>query len=156
MSLTVTQPWPAASGRTRAHGGGTPPRTATFQDYDSGLAVRTLESAGRTRAAVSGEIDLATAPLAGDILTSCLALSPAGLDLDLGGVGFFDCAGLNMLLRLRARAIDLGVEVTVSAMAPCVLRILRLSGTGELFAGPAETAGHDPRVVRPARPAHPA
>jgi anti-anti-sigma factor len=113
--------------------------------------VRTVESAGRTRAVITGELDLATAPTAGAILTDCLVLSPAGLDVDLGDVAFFDCAGLNMLLRLRARALDLGVELTVSALAPSVARVLDLSGTRALFASPVRTC--EARVVRPARPA---
>ncbi|WP_435126968.1 STAS domain-containing protein [Actinacidiphila sp. bgisy144] len=149
--MTVIEPTPTLGGSARAHRGGTSPRTSSYQDFDSGLAVRTVESAGHTRAAVAGELDLATAPTAGDILTDCLVLSPAGLDVDLGDVAFFDCAGLNMLLRLRARALDLGVELAISALSPSVARVLDLSGTRELFASPTRTC--EARVVRPARPA---
>ncbi|WP_328460275.1 STAS domain-containing protein [Streptomyces sp. NBC_00448] len=149
--MSVTEPVSAAGNHLLAHGDDpAQSRTATFRDIGSGLTIRTVERNGRCRAAVCGEIDLATAAGVGSVLAHCLERSPGGLDLDLGDVLFFDCVGLNMLLRLRSRAIDRNVTLTVSALAPTVARILELSGTRGLFGSPEE-AGPTPRIVRPAR-----
>ncbi|SEG95768.1 anti-anti-sigma factor [Actinacidiphila yanglinensis] len=129
---------------------GEPTTTSAFTSFDSDIAVRLVERAELTRAAVAGEIDLSTAPLMNEILTGCLARSPGTLDLDLGDVAFFDCSGLNALLHVRQRAADQGVALTVSQMSPPVIRILQLTGAHSLF---SHEPGAEPRqrLVRPAR-----
>lgn len=128
-----------------------PTTTTAFTGFDSDIAVRLVERADLTRAAIAGEIDLGTAPLVGEILTGCLARSPGAMDIDLGDVTFFDCSGLNSLLRVRQRAAEQGIALTVSQMSPPVSRILELTGTRDLF-GRRPAAGPRPRIVRPARP----
>lgn len=87
----------------------------------------------RTRATVIGEVDLDCAPMLQDVLADNLRLSPGGLDIDLRGIAFFDCSGLNVLLRLRGLAEQFGTELTVTGMTPAVTRVLDLTGTRGLF-----------------------
>lgn len=107
------------------------------------LAVRLTESDGRTRAAVSGEIDLDCAPTLRHVLEESLRLAPGGLDVDLRDVEFFDCSGLNVLLRLRALADRLGTRAVVSGMSPAVALVLDVTGTSGLF--PAPGRADEPR-----------
>jgi anti-anti-sigma factor len=100
------------------------------------LTIRLAETTDRTRATVTGEVDLDSAAMLQHVLTDSLRLPPGGLDLDLRGIEFFDCSGLSVLLRLRALAEQSGTEFTVPAMAPVVTRVLELTGTHGLFALP--------------------
>jgi anti-anti-sigma factor len=103
------------------------------RDLHSGLDVRLVEAAGHARVAVSGEIDLGCAHLLEEILRNGLRTAPGGLDVDLSGVGFFDCSGLNVLLRVRARALDTGTRLVVTRMSPPVARLLELARCEGLF-----------------------
>jgi anti-anti-sigma factor len=88
-----------------------------------------------------GELDLGSRRLLPE-LYDVLALSGTGIDLRLDAVGFCDCAGLDMLLNLRARALDQGRTVTVRSGGVAVGRLLGLTGTRELFTG-SDPAGRD-------------
>ncbi|MBY8883153.1 STAS domain-containing protein, partial [Streptomyces sp. PLK6-54] len=95
-----------------------------IRDPHSTLEVRLTETAGRARAAVHGEIDLGTAPLLQRVLGETLRGAHGGLDVDLDGVDFLDCSGLNVLLRLREEAEETGVPLHVTRMSRAVLRVL--------------------------------
>ncbi|MER7405041.1 ANTAR domain-containing protein [Streptomyces sp. NPDC000070] len=97
----------------------------------------------RMTVTVWGELDLGSRRLLPD-LHDILTLSGSGIDLRLDAVGFCDCAGLNMLLDLRLRALDQSKTVAVRSSGVAVERLLDLTGTRELFAGPRQEA------VRPA------
>jgi anti-anti-sigma factor len=103
----------------------------------SGLTVRIVERHGRTELAVRGEIDLDCAGLLQQAVVDCLADTPQGVDVDLAGVGFFDCAGLNALLRARARARATGAELCLTALSPAVARVLDLTHCRAAFTLPA-------------------
>ena len=79
-----------------------------------------------------GELDIGARWLQPE-LYAALNRSATGVDLDLEGVGFCDCAGLNVLLDLRREALDQGKTVTVRSCGPAVGRLLDLTGAGELF-----------------------
>jgi anti-anti-sigma factor len=115
----------------------------------SGLTLRMTEAFGRTRIAVHGEVDLDTADTLQRVLAGCLASTPGGVVVDLTGTSFFDCAGLNVLLRARAQARTSGTELTVIAVSPAVSRLLALTHCDEVFpeaAVPAHLAtGKAPR-----------
>ncbi|MBY8882140.1 STAS domain-containing protein [Actinacidiphila acidipaludis] len=96
--------------------------------------MRLTEAAGRARAAVAGEIDLDCAPLLERVLRESLRGAPGGLDVDLLGVDFLDCSGLNVLLRVRADAVEAGLSMKVTGMSPVVRRVLELTGSAALFA----------------------
>lgn len=52
---------------------------------------------------------------------------------DLAGVSFVDSAGLGLLLALRERAQDRGIEMTVVSVSAPVRRILAVSGIGPVL-----------------------
>ncbi|MEU0206923.1 ANTAR domain-containing protein [Streptomyces canus] len=79
-----------------------------------------------------GEFDVGAQALQSE-LYAALDRSATGVDLDLDGVGFCDCGGLNLLLDLRREALAQGKTVTVQAYSPAVGRLLDLTGAMELF-----------------------
>ncbi|MDX8034197.1 STAS domain-containing protein [Lentzea sp. BCCO 10_0856] len=79
--------------------------------------------------AVTGEVDIGTAPLLRAELTSQLAQSPVVLVVDLREVTFFDSSGIGALLAAHRRTADLRV---VADRAP-VLRTLHYAGMDTVF-----------------------
>ncbi|MET8770836.1 STAS domain-containing protein [Streptomyces sp. NPDC004658] len=98
---------------------------------------------------VLGELDLDSARRLRPGLHEALAASKRGLDLDLGGLGFCDCAGLGVLMELRQLACAQGKTVVIRVGSPMVDRLLGLLGARELFA-PPDTPGIEPRHPGPA------
>lgn len=82
---------------------------------------------------VRGELDLVSGDQIRARLLDALAASSNRLELDLSGLSFCDCAGLNVLLELRHRALRQGKAVTIQAASPAVARLLDLTGAQELF-----------------------
>ncbi|PKW00261.1 anti-anti-sigma factor [Streptomyces sp. 1222.5] len=106
------------------------------------LAMAAYERRGsRIRVTVRGELDLDSAHALRPDLFQALADSTTGLDLDLGGVDFCDCAGLGVLLELRPRALSQGKTLALHAASPAVDRLLFLLGVQDLFTRP------NPRLV---------
>jgi anti-sigma B factor antagonist len=91
---------------------------------------------------VSGEIDIATGPKLREELLGVMRRSGARLALDLGGVTFMDCAGINALLAARRHARLEGGWVRVLRASRRARKVLMLTGLHQEFAlaGP-ETAG---------------
>jgi anti-sigma B factor antagonist len=93
---------------------------------------------------VSGEIDIASAPKLRDELLGALRRHGTRLALDLGGVTFMDCAGVNALLAaLRHARLEMGWVRVTRASRPAD-NILTLTGLHREFAlagsGTAATA----------------
>lgn len=118
----------------------------------------------RTLVSVSGDLDLAADQELQHALRSALTDSGEGIDLDLGGVDFCDCSGLNALLGIRQQALEESKTVTIRRVSPAAERVLALTGTLPLFVPQGEadreatapTPGAAPSTaVRPApdRPA---
>ncbi|MFJ5775449.1 ANTAR domain-containing protein [Streptomyces sp. NPDC093094] len=105
------------------------------------LTVRTRTEGDRLTVMVRGELCLDAGGALQDGLFRALDDSVSGLDLDLSGVGFCDCSGLNALLRVRRQALADGKSVTVRATGPVVERLLELTGTGPLFTADTERGG---------------
>ena len=77
--------------------------------------------------AVSGEIDIQYGPQLRDQLLSIIRRHGARLALDLSGVTFIDCAGINMLLATRRRAQLEGGSLRVLRASPRVRRLFELT-----------------------------
>ncbi|WP_405550530.1 STAS domain-containing protein [Streptomyces sp. NBC_01171] len=90
-------------------------------------------SGNRDRVTVQGELDLISGNQIRAHLVEALTASANGLELDLSGLSFCDCAGLSVLLDLRQRALSQGKAVTIQAVSPTVDRLLDLTGAQELF-----------------------
>jgi anti-anti-sigma factor len=84
---------------------------------------------GTARVAVTGEVDLATAPEFRDAMLGLLRTrDPSILDIDLAGVTFLDCTGISALVAVRNAAIDAGCHVRVRHPQPIVGRVLEVTG----------------------------
>ncbi|TKT09189.1 ANTAR domain-containing protein [Streptomyces galbus] len=102
---------------------------------------------------VRGDLDLDAARPLEQGLRTALGSSVRGVDLDLSGVGFCDCSALNVLIAARHRALAEGKTMELRESAPTVDRILDLTGTRSLLAGPdgATEWGGDGEALRELR-----
>jgi anti-anti-sigma factor len=83
----------------------------------------TYPSPATARVAVAGEIDLATAAVLRDRLLSVLRdEAPSMLGVDLAGVTFLDCTGINALVAVRNAAVRTGRQMRVTHPQPIVCR----------------------------------
>jgi len=83
---------------------------------------------------IRGEIDIQSAPELRDELLQVIRRYGPRLALDLAGVRFMDCAGLNVLLATRRRARLEQGSVRVVRASPQVLRMISLLGLEKVFA----------------------
>jgi anti-sigma B factor antagonist len=116
------------------------------------LRMTTAPGPGLQHAAVAGEIDIATAGDLQAFLARCLcaARGSCGLVVDLSAVTFIDASGLRVLLLLRSLAADLAVRFRIAAPAPCVDRLLAITGLQGHFPVTDDRAA---QVLLPATPA---
>ncbi|MFJ9821992.1 ANTAR domain-containing protein [Streptomyces sp. NPDC101151] len=98
-----------------------------------GLLINVSRRAGRVRVTLRGEIDLSAKAALEAALQDALSRSTHGVDLDLSGTTFCDCAGLNCFLAARHRALAAGKTVTIQAASPLVQRLLSVTATWPLF-----------------------
>ena len=75
---------------------------------------------------VTGEVDVASAPLLRDTVLARLNRGDHDLVLDLRGVTFLDSTGVGSLLRIHHRAALVGAKVHFVADHAAVLRVLDL------------------------------
>ncbi|MFF4902717.1 STAS domain-containing protein [Streptomyces sp. NPDC001068] len=81
--------------------------------------------------------------------------SLGGLELDLAGVDFCDCSGLNALLRLRHQARERGKGFVLLPTSPAVEMLLSLTSALPLFRTEPAEPGDTP-AANDAPAAHPA
>lgn len=94
--------------------------------------------------AVTGELDLATAPRLLEAAEQALARRPgAPLAIELSGLTFIDSSGLRALLSIAAHTRG---RVALVGPTPAVGRILDMTGTGDLL--PVVGGVDDPRLGR--------
>jgi anti-anti-sigma factor len=79
---------------------------------------------------VNGELDAGTTPGLGGQLAP---LAGSHLILDLAGVRFCDCAGLNLFLRLQQRARAVGGSLHLAAPAASVRRLITLARLSDVL-----------------------
>ncbi|MCG0285193.1 STAS domain-containing protein [Streptomyces sp. PSAA01] len=132
--------------------GPTPPRPAPTPP--SALITDTYQEGPRKVVVIRGEVDYETAPAVSAALRTALHASTEGVDVDLRAVRFWDCSGLNALLRLRREALAHGKTVTVRSPSGVVRRVLSLTGTAPLFRPPQprRCAVEGRAVTPPSRP----
>jgi len=87
--------------------------------------------------ALHGDVTFETADLWHEVARSALDAQPTKVTVDLGEVTFLDSSGMYVLVQLRRRASELGVQMDVVNMPSNVLLALRtadlldyLGGTG--------------------------
>ena len=98
------------------------------------LRVTPLHSDGAVVLAAAGEVDLLSAPVLSEAITTALADAPALLVVDLTEVSFLASIGITVLLEAR-RAAGSGTRVRVVAPEHGVVsRTLQLTGLHEALA----------------------
>jgi anti-anti-sigma factor len=86
----------------------------------------------RVRVLVSGEVDLASAARLDEAVTRVLdEHRPAGVELDLSGVGLLDSTGVRSLLLAHAAAEAAGCRLVVTNPQPRVHRVLAITAVLE-------------------------
>jgi anti-anti-sigma factor len=106
------------------------------------LSVRRKD--GYTIVTISGEIDIARAPVLREQLLGLLRPGTSRLVADLSGVIFCDASGLAVLVGVARRAGLLGGILRLAAPAPLMYTVLRLTGLDsrfEIFATVPEAIG---------------
>lgn len=111
----------------------------TAYDFEAHTSVR----GGSARVTLVGELDLDTARHVREAVAACLAEQPKSLCIDLTGVSFCDCSGLNALLTARMSVLQAGADFAVEGIGPQPARVLALSGTAGILP--------DARLRRPRR-----
>ena len=126
---------------------GAPPEehSGTVCDLWAPLTVRLSGGPGRLCAQVLGEVDMSSTATLETVLSDAVRRTGA-LDVDLAGLGFMDCTGLNCLLRVRSLAHDRGTAFAVTAASPPITRLLTLTRTLPVLmpaaaSGPGAAAG---------------
>ncbi|MEU7865920.1 STAS domain-containing protein [Dactylosporangium sp. NPDC049140] len=83
--------------------------------------------------AVSGEVDVATAPALREAVVRAVDGRPARVVIDLAAVSFMDSSALGVLISGYKYAQGAGVPMALARPGPGVYRLLRTSGMVEIF-----------------------
>lgn len=83
---------------------------------------------------VTGEVDIATAPVPSEALGAALQAGIMRLVCDLRGVTFLDAFGSRALLVAHRRAVACGAWLDVACMQLLPLTVMRVTGLDEVFA----------------------
>ncbi|MGW3152140.1 ANTAR domain-containing protein [Streptomyces sp. NPDC001177] len=118
-----------------------PPYQAPFTGRDTRCPPQASTSAkvtagpdgDRVRVTVRGEFSLDESQALRRSLRDALGRSVRGVDLDLSGLAFWDCAALNVLLSVRREALAEKKTVAVIAASPVAERLLAFTDTRALF-----------------------
>ena len=96
---------------------------------------RIEERAGATPPviAVSGEIDVATAPQLRECLHGVIAQGESTVVLDLLGVTFLDSTALGVLVGALKRCRELGGELHLVVADPRIMKIFEITGLTNVF-----------------------
>jgi anti-sigma B factor antagonist len=81
----------------------------------------------RTVLAVTGELDVDTAPELEAAADAALEAGAYELWIDLSGTTFMDSAGVHLLLGLQRRSAELSRRLAIICPAGCVRRLLELT-----------------------------
>ncbi|MEV0186932.1 STAS domain-containing protein [Kitasatospora purpeofusca] len=115
---------------------------AAVPAYRPGLVVETRSAPGGAMLCILvGDLDIETLAPAAEMLDALVAQRPRAVVIDLGGVGFCDSSGLNVLLRTRIAAEQGGLELRLAAVPPTVMRVLDLTGARAVFSIHESVAG---------------
>lgn len=95
---------------------------------DTNLHVKVTWQEDRAIVAVTGEVDLATAPRLSAALEKVTANSPRGVEVDLSGTAFFACRGLSALMAAQDRLAERGAVLVVHGANHVVRRVFTVTG----------------------------
>lgn len=103
--------------------------------HDRGLSLTSrAEHGGCTVAALSGELDITSAPALREELLNLLSPAASRLIIDLSAAGYTDASGVAVLVGTARRARLLGGWLRLASPAPEVARVLSVTGLGQHLA----------------------
>lgn len=88
---------------------------------------------GEAAVTARGELDIATADQAYAYLRDIVDRQRRPVLVNLAGLTFCDAAGLGVLARVAGHARRSGRALTLTAVRPALLRIMRITGMDEAF-----------------------
>jgi anti-sigma B factor antagonist len=97
------------------------------------LSLESRTVAGRAVLAVTGEIDVYSAPTLRDRLTDLIESGEHTVVVDLSGVEFLDSTGLGTLVAGLQRANALGGQLPLVCAQDRILRLFRITGLDSVF-----------------------
>ena len=100
---------------------------------DQAFDVNVAPQHGIPVVAVSGEVDVATAPTLRDRLQAQVAEGHSTLVVDLIGVTFLDSTALGVLVGALKRCRDAVGDLRLVAREPRVLKVFEITGLNEVF-----------------------
>lgn len=98
------------------------------QSLNQALIVRSSVIGRRTKLAVFGELDMATAPELRSAVDAALSAGARDVWIDLSATEFMDSAGLHVLLETRARLAAVRGRFALICADGAVRHVLRISG----------------------------
>jgi anti-anti-sigma factor len=98
----------------------------TTSERPGQFGVQTTQADGSLIVRVSGELDLATAPMLEDALAGIEA-GEGPVVLDLSALTFIDSTGLRLAVRLHARCVGCARELEIRPGPPAVQRVFELT-----------------------------
>lgn len=97
------------------------------------LSIDTDVSGSTGRVELAGEIDAHTSAGVVEAIRDLLRRPLQLVQVDLGGVGFIDSAGLRALVKLRQVVVEQGLEFSITATSPTVDRLFAITGLNEVL-----------------------
>jgi anti-sigma B factor antagonist len=133
---TSPPPPPAVDLQPNAGSPAEPPTVTTLSEQDGCLLRINVSQAeeGVVTIAVTGELDLATAPLIGDTFDRINSAQPLHVHFDLSGVNFCDAAGLNAFLAADRLLRATSGRLTLIRPSPQIRRLLTITKLEQILA----------------------
>ena len=105
------------------------PRKGRAMGLQPPFEARSQEKDGVVTIALSGELDMATAPMLSDNLAPFEGNGVSTIILDLQDLTFIDSTGMHVFLEARRRAMSNGHRLLLSGAGPAARRLFDLTGT---------------------------
>ena len=93
----------------------------------------TRDEDGRTIVAATGEVDVYTAPVLDEALSTAVSGGATRLVVDLSGVDFLDSTGLSVLVKALKRVRDADGSLDVVVTAERVAKVFRITGLDQVI-----------------------
>ena len=93
----------------------------------------TRDEDGRTIVAATGEVDVYTAPVLDEALSTAVSGGATRLVVDLSGVDFLDSTGLSVLVKALKRVRDSDGSLDVVVIAERVNKVFRITGLDQVI-----------------------
>jgi anti-anti-sigma factor len=120
-----------------------------MDDFESslvGLTVTVQHLDGYAELILTGELDIATAPVLHECLDQLVLDGQRDLRLNVSALWFLDAGGIGFLLELRQQLGELGGTLTMSGVNGAPLRVLTICNLLDVITG--DTAPEPPQTGR--------